>query len=61
MHLPQHVLQLSISLSMFGLFGDLFLCGIGLYVTRQLTEALGGSLWFVSKENEGTTFYISLP
>jgi PAS domain S-box-containing protein len=36
--------------------------GLGLYMTRRLVmEGLGGKIWFESKENEGATFYVSLP
>lgn len=35
--------------------------GLGLYISKQLTEELRGNLWFRSAENKGTTFYVSLP
>lgn len=35
--------------------------GLGLYMTRQLVEALGGSISFDSREHAGTTFTVSLP
>jgi signal transduction histidine kinase len=35
--------------------------GLGLYLTKTITENLGGELWFTSRENEGTTFTLSLP
>ncbi|WP_187260830.1 PAS domain-containing sensor histidine kinase [Pontibacter beigongshangensis] len=34
--------------------------GIGLSIVKDLVEIQGGRIWFESKENEGTTFYISL-
>ncbi|MGG7036823.1 MAG: sensor histidine kinase [Flavobacterium sp.] len=34
--------------------------GLGLYISKQLTEELNGQLWFESKEHIGTTFYLSL-
>lgn len=35
--------------------------GLGLHISRQIIEQHGGSLTVSSKENEGTTFKISLP
>jgi PAS domain S-box-containing protein len=35
--------------------------GIGLTVTKQLIESMGGSVWFESKVGEGTTFWINVP
>ncbi len=35
--------------------------GIGLAVTRRAVEHAGGRIWFDSKLNIGTTFYIELP
>jgi PAS domain S-box-containing protein len=35
--------------------------GLGLYLTKTITENLGGELWFTSRENEGTAFTLSLP
>lgn len=35
--------------------------GFGLYVAKGAVEAQGGSIWFESKEGEGTTFFIRLP
>ena len=35
--------------------------GLGLAVSRQLIEALGGSLTVLSREGEGSTFTIKLP
>jgi two-component system sensor histidine kinase VicK len=35
--------------------------GIGLHIVRDLVEVQGGKIWFESQENDGTTFYLSLP
>lgn len=34
--------------------------GIGLSVSRRLVELMNGRIWFESRENVGTTFYIAL-
>lgn len=35
--------------------------GLGLYTVKYLVEKLGGAIWFVSQENEGTSFFVRLP
>ncbi len=35
--------------------------GLGLYVVKNIVTQHGGEVWFASKPNEGTTFYISVP
>ena len=35
--------------------------GLGLYLARSLVELCGGMLWFTSKENEGSSFYFTMP
>lgn len=35
--------------------------GLGLYIVREVTIRLGGTVWFNSVEGKGTTFYVLLP
>jgi len=35
--------------------------GLGLFIAKAIIEGHKGSIWFVSKQDEGTTFYINLP
>jgi signal transduction histidine kinase len=35
--------------------------GLGLAISKQIIENAGGSIWFESQENIGTTFYVVLP
>jgi signal transduction histidine kinase len=35
--------------------------GLGLYLCREIIERLGGHIWFESVENEGSTFFLTLP
>ena len=35
--------------------------GIGLSIAKALVERMNCKIWFESKENKGTTFYLSLP
>ena len=35
--------------------------GLGLYLVKQRTEAMGGRVWAESAFDEGSTFYVSLP
>jgi len=35
--------------------------GLGLYIIKATIEQTGGKIWFESKENKGSTFYVSIP
>ena len=35
--------------------------GLGLTISKSLVELLGGKIWFISKPNVGTQFYVDLP
>lgn len=35
--------------------------GLGLPITKELTELMGGTIEFESKENEGSTFWLTVP
>jgi PAS domain S-box-containing protein len=35
--------------------------GLGLYLIKMVIETVDGKVWFESKENKGTTFYVRIP
>jgi len=35
--------------------------GLGLYITRSLIELHGGEIWYESKPDQGSTFYVTVP
>lgn len=41
--------------------GDIEGTGLGLYISKAIIEKHEGKIWFETKENEGTTFFFSLP
>lgn len=35
--------------------------GLGLAITKAIVERLGGNVWFDTREDDGTTFFVDLP
>ncbi len=35
--------------------------GLGLYFIKMIMQESGGALWFTSKENQGSTFFVAIP
>lgn len=35
--------------------------GLGLYIVKSILDETGGKVWFTSKENKGSTFFVEIP
>ena len=35
--------------------------GLGLFIAKDIIERHRGKIWFESKENKGSTFFVTLP
>lgn len=35
--------------------------GLGLYIVKSIVDQIGGDIWFDSRENQGTVFYVIIP
>jgi two-component system sensor histidine kinase VicK len=60
LNLQKHVFDKFSSAARAGFYGTTS-TGLGLYITKQIVQLHGGTIWLESREQAGTTFFIELP
>lgn len=58
--LKESIFQRQQGLGRVGLQGEQSF-GLGLYISKTLSDLLGGKIWFESEEGKGSSFYLSIP